>query len=535
MNESRSFNDLSRMGPGGSAPLIDRRDTHHLARREDLEVANTTVRPSIRTVEGPGGIATAEPRVMQVLLALIDAAGSVVTREDLIHQCWKGQVVGDDSVNRAIKEVRKIAKAVDAAFEVETIPRIGYRLKFTSEVLSDPITADSGSASPGALRFDRRALIAGGALTLLGTGAGLAWWNANADRAGPDRVSSLMERSRIAMRSGQPASEREAETLLEEAVRLAPDRADAWGLLALTRARLDEHVIDDTQQPLHQIDEAANRALELDPDNADASAALALAIPYYGDWLAADRRFESVIERHPGQIFARDAHSFFLGAVGRMQESATKRMAFVDDGPPDVNLHYRSVYAYWFLGDLDRAERAAVRGMEMWPRHPGNWFGRLWILLSSKRFDRALAFVEDEAARPLLPGPLVQTLQTAISAKLSKDPGARQKAIAMLIGGVQQNVAAVINAIMLLNLLEAMDEVFAVSEAYFLESGPIIAAVKWRPGEPLVPDQRRRKTNPIFTPMAAPMRADPRFLPLVERMGLVSYWTRRGAAPDFLT
>ena len=532
MNESRSFPDLSRMRTDESAPLIDRRDTHHLARREDIRIGHATVRPSIRTVEGPGGIATAEPRVMQVLLALIDAAGSVVTREDLIHHCWKGQVVGDDSVNRAIKEVRKIAKAVDAAFEVETIPRIGYRLKVPEDGGTDKGLPETETTV--ALRLDRRALLAGGALTLLGTGAGLAWWNAGSDRAGHDRVSTLMERSRIAMRSGDPASEREAESLLEKAVQLAPDRADAWGLLALTRARLDEHIIDDTQQPLHRIDEAANRALELDANNADATAALALAVPYYGDWLNADYRFQNVIQRHPDQVIARDAHSFFLGSVGRMKESADKRMTFVDEGPPDANLHYRSVYAYWFLGDLERADRAAARGLEMWPRQAGNWFARLWILLSGERFDRALAFIDDATGRPPLPDPIVQTLRTGVSAKSSSDSELRQAAIAMLMGGVHQNVAAVINAIMLLNLLGAMDEVFAVSEAYYLEAGPIIAAVKWRPGEPLVPDQRRRKTNPLFTPMAAPMRADPRFLPLIQRMGLTSYWDKRGVAPDFL-
>jgi len=70
--------------------------------------------------------------------------------------------------------------------------------------------------------------------------------------------------------------------------------------------------------------------------------------------------------------------------------------------------------------------------------------------------------------------------------------------------------------------------------AYYLEEGPIIAAVDWRPGQPRVPDQRRRKTNMLFTPAAAGMQGDARFMPMMQRMGLADYWSRSGHVPDFL-
>ena len=99
-----------------------------LARRPDFQLGAGIVRPSVRTVEGPGGSVTAEPRVMQVLLALADAGGAVLTRDDLLRTCWKGMFVGDDSITRAVAEVRRIARETGAGFGVETIPRIGYRL-----------------------------------------------------------------------------------------------------------------------------------------------------------------------------------------------------------------------------------------------------------------------------------------------------------------------------------------------------------------------------------------------------------------------
>jgi hypothetical protein len=87
---------------------------------------------------------------------------------------------------------------------------------------------------------------------------------------------------------------------------------------------------------------------------------------------------------------------------------------------------------------------------------------------------------------------------------------------------------------MLLNLMGATDRLFDLAEAYYLERGPVMAAMQWRPGQPVVTDQRRRKTNMLFTPTAAAMQRDPRFMPLMKDMGLVDYWNRRGIVPDFM-
>src|SRR4051812_49256449 len=66
---------------------------------------------------------------MQVLVALARAHGAVVSRDQLIDMCWEGRVIGEDAINRAIAKVRAAAGLSDPpAFEVETIPRIGFRL-----------------------------------------------------------------------------------------------------------------------------------------------------------------------------------------------------------------------------------------------------------------------------------------------------------------------------------------------------------------------------------------------------------------------
>lgn len=527
MNESRSFADVFPMGTGASGPAAARKDALRLARRPDFQLGAATVRASVRTVDGPGGSATAEPRVMQVLLVLADANGAVLTRDDLIRLCWNGQVVGDDSINRAIAEVRRIARATDAGFGVETIPRVGYRLT-GSEPSALPL--NQKAPEPPLRSATRRWVLAGGLAMATG---GFAFWNNRP--LPPDPATRLIEESRVAMRAGTPATDREAIALLERAVTQSPRSANAWGLLALARARAGEHAIDKAVAPAAEVDKAAHHALQLDEDNADAKAALAIAIPYYGDWHAAEQRFDAVLAQHPQHLFTQDARAFLLAAVGRMRESARERLAFSSDEAFDANLQYRKIYALWFLGRIAEADRVAARASEMWPRHPGVWFGRLWLLADTGRFDRALAHIDDVAKRPELPSPMVGTLRSALAAADSKRNSDIDAVVEHVMVGVEKSVAAVVNAMMLLNLAGAVDMAFNLARAYYLEDGPIIAAMQWAPGQPVGPDQRRRKTNMLFTPTAAAMQRDPRFLPLMEDMGLAEYWINRGIKPDFLS
>lgn len=534
MNERGSFPDVFGTDGPQAHPLVDRRDPHYLAHREEFHLGKARISPALRRIEGPAATVVVEPRVMQVLLALSDAAGGVLTRDDLIRLCWKGQVVGDDSINRAVKELRRAIRESGADFTVDTIPRVGFRIEqpahrtpgdipSSEEVGANP--AGSGPA-PGATRRH----VIGGALVAVAGGA--AWWATRP--AALDPVSQLMQRSQTAMSAGTPEMEQAAIAMLEDAVAKAPRRADAWGLLALTRARAVEHLTVAPEMPHDAVSQAADRALSLDPDNSDARAAMAIATPYFGDWLEAEKRFTSAITANPDHVFLRDSYSFFLGAVGRMRESARTRLDFVARAPLDAALHFRQGYAHWFLGQIEEADRILSRGLEMWPRHPGLWFGRLWVMSSTGRLERAGAQIADTAARPPLPPPMFDTLAQAIAAAQGRDAAQRKAAAQRLLGGASANVTGVVNALMALNLVGAVDEAFALSEAYYLERGPLIAAVAWRPGQPRVPDQRRRKSNMLFTPTAAPMQRDPRFLPLVEKMGLGDYWRRSGSNPDFL-
>jgi DNA-binding winged helix-turn-helix (wHTH) protein len=177
---------------------------------------------------------------MQVLIVLAEADGGVVTRDTLLARCWGGFYAGDDSLNRAIGGVRRLASSIAAdSFEIETIPRTGYRLITKRNRDGDAVHEASEPAGSGpesdeiaqaasVAGVPRRWVVAGGVAAV----AGLALL-----RRGPaptGAVARMMDDSRRAMRAGTADKAREAIALLQGAVALAPGHAAAWGLLALT-------------------------------------------------------------------------------------------------------------------------------------------------------------------------------------------------------------------------------------------------------------------------------------------------------------
>ena len=103
-----------------------------LAIEAPFRLGTLQVTPAALEVRRGQDITTIEPRVMQVLVALHRAGGHVVSREELLELCWEGRIVGDDSLNRSVSQLRKVLASDDGVF-VDTIPRVGYRLRWEPE------------------------------------------------------------------------------------------------------------------------------------------------------------------------------------------------------------------------------------------------------------------------------------------------------------------------------------------------------------------------------------------------------------------
>lgn len=108
-----------------------------LAQEPDFVLGDVVVRPSLLQVQRDGDSLTVEPRVMQVLTVLAQAQGRVVGRGELIEHCWAGRVVGDNAINRVVHLIRQLAVTLGGtSFTVETVPRVGYRLRVAAPTTS---------------------------------------------------------------------------------------------------------------------------------------------------------------------------------------------------------------------------------------------------------------------------------------------------------------------------------------------------------------------------------------------------------------
>lgn len=119
-----------------------RLDPIDLAQAPAFVLGEVEVQPTTLTISAEGRRGALEPRVMQVLVALAERRGEVVSRDALIETCWGGRIVGEDAINRCISRLRKLS-ANFGGFEIETVPTVGYRLseRRTAEVSAKPSIA----------------------------------------------------------------------------------------------------------------------------------------------------------------------------------------------------------------------------------------------------------------------------------------------------------------------------------------------------------------------------------------------------------
>ncbi|MET0319899.1 MAG: winged helix-turn-helix domain-containing protein, partial [Duganella sp.] len=118
------------------------------------------VDPSANTVESADDKRQMEPRTMQVLVALCQARGAIVSGDDLLTRCWGSALTGDSPLHKNIAQLRRIlGDSASAPQYIETIRLRGYRT--VAPLDFGPVHADgrknwqAGSPFRGLLAFDQ--------------------------------------------------------------------------------------------------------------------------------------------------------------------------------------------------------------------------------------------------------------------------------------------------------------------------------------------------------------------------------------------
>jgi DNA-binding winged helix-turn-helix (wHTH) protein len=92
------------------------------------------------------------PKAAELLVALVEAAGSVLTREQLLLQVWPGIVIEEGSLSSHISMLRKsLGTAPNGQDFIETLPKRGYR--FAADVKRARLDVPGGGIDRAMLGF----------------------------------------------------------------------------------------------------------------------------------------------------------------------------------------------------------------------------------------------------------------------------------------------------------------------------------------------------------------------------------------------
>lgn len=491
-----------------------------LAARGAVSVGAARVDPATRVLAGPAGEARLEPRVLQVLFALIDGEGRTLTRDTLFATCWGGMLVDESALNRVIARIRRALASTGAAVEIQTVSKLGYRL--SSLPPSPPAIAER--RLPGR----REAMFGGiGLVAVAAFGYGVA--RSGAPDARHAQAAELHRRALDALRDMLPARDADAIALLDEATRLAPGMADAWGALALAHQRVAEMGSPGAAAWAERRTRfAAASALRLDPGHADALTALALIAPVYRHWAAAEAGYRDLRARLPRHAPLLAGHAKMLAEVGRFGEAMAVFDAVFAIEPLGPAYHWRRGLGLWAAGRSEEANALLARALRIWPAHPSIWSATFQVRLWTRQ--DALALLDAPIARRL-PPPQLEFMRAAATVVGDPTDAATDRLMEANRLAARSNSNLAEQAMALASGLGRVDEAFLLAEAYHFGRPFEIAGERLEPGAALPPD--RRKTLPLFWPPMASARRDPRFARLCGRLGLEDYWTATQSKPDY--
>jgi TolB-like protein/class 3 adenylate cyclase/Flp pilus assembly protein TadD len=278
------------------------------------------------------------------------------------------------------------------------------------------------------------------------------------------------------------------------ALAIDPDYALAWAGLSRVYGHQAGYSWDETGDAARRGREAAQRALELDPELPEGYATLGIIqMLFEWDWKGADASFRRAMALAPGNVQVIRAAAMLAGNLGRLEEAVALLRHAVTLDPLNVQAYRSLTAACMRLDDLEGADAAAMRAVELNPQAGITHAWLALVRLAQGRLDEALESAEREAHDTFrLMG--IALVQHARGNRAESD-AALHAMIATSAGGAAYQIAEIYGS------RGERNAAFEWLERAYLQRDPGLGMTK-------------------VSPLLRALHGDPRWEPFVRKIGL---------------
>jgi serine/threonine protein kinase/tetratricopeptide (TPR) repeat protein len=183
----------------------------------------------------------------------------------------------------------------------------------------------------------------------------------------------------------------------EQAIKLDSGYAPAWVGLAETRTKQADQGYVPIEEGYRKARAAAEHALALDPNLAEAHAAMGwIKMSYYWDWAGADTSYQKALALEPGNAAVVWRSASLAATLGRFEEAMARDRRAIELDPLSVSAYiYLGEHAY-LAGRLEEAAAAVTKALELNPVRPFSHTLLGLVYLAQAHPQQALAEVERE-------------------------------------------------------------------------------------------------------------------------------------------
>ena len=276
------------------------------------------------------------PKAYDVLVALVQQRGHLVTKDELLKRLWPGTFVEEGSLNVCVSALRKaLGEDARRPTYIETVARSGYR--FIAAVRCDP--AGEKAFAPSA-------------------------------RARPVELYELVGRGRSHLLSDSFLELPAAVDAFRSAVEIDPTYAPAHAGLARARCVLAASHAVPHQEAFAEAKASALRALAMDSASADAQVALGTVLFLSEwDWTAAERSLQRALEINPDHTEALLQYGSLQEALGRLDDGLRCKQQALARDPRSPGVLVQIAISYWHQRKYDDALVWAQRAIDVNPKH----------------------------------------------------------------------------------------------------------------------------------------------------------------------